>query len=96
MKVGVTEFVDPDEKPIDMLVIPPETEERQVERLRRVRSDRDPSEAEAALEKLKKGAETDENLIPLLVECARAYCTEGEIVGALRVVFGEYTETPRF
>ena len=37
-----------------------------------------------------------ENLIPLLVDCARAYCTEGEIVGALRDVFGEYTETPRF
>jgi methylmalonyl-CoA mutase N-terminal domain/subunit len=96
VKVGVTEFVDPDEKPIDMLVIPPETEERQVERLRKVRTDRDPSEAEAALEKLKKGAETDENLVPLLVDCARAYCTEGEIVGALRAVFGEYTETPRF
>jgi methylmalonyl-CoA mutase N-terminal domain/subunit len=34
--------------------------------------------------------------MPALIECARAYCTEGEIVGALREVFGEYVETPRF
>jgi methylmalonyl-CoA mutase N-terminal domain/subunit len=34
--------------------------------------------------------------MPLLVDCARAMCTEGEIVDALRGVFGEYTETPRF
>jgi methylmalonyl-CoA mutase N-terminal domain/subunit len=38
----------------------------------------------------------DENLIPPMIDCARAYGTEGEIVGALRMVFGEYTETPRF
>jgi methylmalonyl-CoA mutase, N-terminal domain len=96
MKVGVTEFVDPDEKPIDVLVIPPETEERQVERVRKIRKDRDQSEAEVALEKLRQGAGADGNLVPLLVDCARAYCTEGEIIGALRQVFGEYTETPRF
>jgi methylmalonyl-CoA mutase N-terminal domain/subunit len=34
--------------------------------------------------------------MPLLVDCARARCTEGEIVGALRAVFGEHVETPRF
>jgi methylmalonyl-CoA mutase, N-terminal domain len=34
--------------------------------------------------------------MPLLVECARAYATEGEIVDALREVFGDYTEAPRF
>ncbi|MGH2555063.1 MAG: acyl-CoA mutase large subunit family protein [Actinomycetota bacterium] len=96
VKVGVNEFVDPDDKPIDVLVIPPETEERQVARVRRMRSERDHAAAEGALEKLKAAAGTDENLVPLLVDCARAYCTEGEIVGALRDVFGEYTETPRF
>jgi methylmalonyl-CoA mutase N-terminal domain/subunit len=96
IKVGVNEFVDPDEKPIDVLVIPPETEERQIDRVRQLRSRRDGAEAEAALDKLKAAAQTDENLVPLLVDCARAYCTEGEIIGALKEVFGEYTETPRF
>jgi methylmalonyl-CoA mutase N-terminal domain/subunit len=51
---------------------------------------------EITLGALKAAAGTDQNLIPYLVDCARAYCTEGEIVGALRDVFGEYTETPRF
>jgi methylmalonyl-CoA mutase N-terminal domain/subunit len=96
IKVGVNEFVDPDEKPIDVLVIPPETEERQIDRVRRLRSRRDGTPAEAALDRLKAAAQTDENLVPLLVDCARAYCTEGEIIGALKDVFGEYTETPRF
>ncbi len=96
VKVGVNEFIDPDEKPIDVLVIPPETEERQIDRIRQLRADRDGTSAQAALEKLKAAAETDENLMALLVDCARAYCTEGEIIGALKDVFGEYTETPRF
>ncbi len=39
---------------------------------------------------------TDANLVEPLVDCARALCTEGEIVEALRTVFGSYTETPRF
>ena len=41
-------------------------------------------------------AATDANLVEPLVDCARALCTEGEIVDALRTVFGSYTETPRF
>jgi methylmalonyl-CoA mutase N-terminal domain/subunit len=96
VKVGMNEFVDPDEGPIDILVIPPETEERQVEQVRGVRAGRDGSRVEATLAALKAAAGTDQNLILPLVDCARAYGTEGEIVGALREVFGEYTETPSF
>jgi methylmalonyl-CoA mutase N-terminal domain/subunit len=96
IKVGVNEFVDPNEGPIDILVIPPETEERQVQSVRRMREGRDGSKVDGALLALRSAAAGEENLIPLLVDCARAYCTEGEIVGALREVFGEYTETPRF
>jgi methylmalonyl-CoA mutase N-terminal domain/subunit len=96
VKVGVNEFVDPDEGPIDILVIPPETEELQIEQVRRTRAGRDAGKVETTLGALKAAAGTEENLIPPLVDCARAYCTEGEIVNALRDVFGEYTETPRF
>jgi methylmalonyl-CoA mutase, N-terminal domain len=96
IKVGVNEFVNPNEPPIDVLVIPPETEHRQVERVRGMRADRDADQVDRTLERLKAGAAGTDNLIPLLVDCARAYCTEGEIVGSLRQVFGEYTESPRF
>jgi len=96
VKVGVNEFVDSREGTIDILVIPPETEERQIRTVQRMRAGRDRAKADRALDHLKAAAGGDENLIPLLVDCARAYCTEGEIVGALKEVFGEYTETPRF
>jgi methylmalonyl-CoA mutase cobalamin-binding domain/chain len=96
IRVGVNEFSDPDEKPIDILVIGPETEGSQIRAVQAVRRARD-DRAERALAALRKAAGTDdENLVYPLVDCARAYCTEGEIVGALREVFGEYTETPRF
>jgi methylmalonyl-CoA mutase, N-terminal domain len=96
VKVGVNEFVNPDESPIDTLVIGPEAERSQLRRVSDLRAGRDGSKARAALDRLTAAAATDENLIPLLVDCARAYCTEGEIVTALRGVFGEYTEDPRF
>jgi methylmalonyl-CoA mutase N-terminal domain/subunit len=96
IKVGVNEFVDPTEGPIDILLIAPETEERQVRSVRAMRQRRGEEQADAALEALRSAAGTEENLMPFLIDCARAYCTEGEIVGALREVFGEYTESARF
>ena len=97
VKVGVNEFVNPDDEPIETLVIGPETERRQIAAVRDMRSGRDDEAAERALSALRGAAATeDENLVPSLVDCARASCTEGEIVNALREVFGSYTETPRF
>ena len=97
VKVGVNEFVEEGEEPIDTLVIGPETERRQVEAVGRMRSGRDDDAVRAALGVLRSAAATEgENLVPPLIDCARVYCTEGEIVQALREVFGEYTETPRF
>jgi methylmalonyl-CoA mutase N-terminal domain/subunit len=61
-----------------------------------MRAGRDGNQVASTLGALTSAAAGEANLIPLLVDCARAYCTEGEIVGALRQVFGEYTETPRF
>jgi methylmalonyl-CoA mutase N-terminal domain/subunit len=97
VRVGVNEFVDQDERPIDILKIGPEIEESQIASVRQLRSGRDEEAAQGSLERLKgAAADESENLIPPMVDCARNYCTEGEIVGALREVFGEYVETPRF
>jgi methylmalonyl-CoA mutase cobalamin-binding domain/chain len=96
VKVGVNEFVEPDGGPVKVLEIPPGLEAEQVGRVRGVRERRDQARARTALDRLAAAATTDGNLMPFLVDCARAMCTEGEIVGALRQVFGEYTETPRF
>ncbi len=96
VKVGVTAFAEEGEEPIDVLVIPPEAEAEQVRRVREVRARRDSHTAGRALGALVEAARTDANLVLPLVECARASCTQGEIVEALRGVFGGYTETPRF
>jgi methylmalonyl-CoA mutase N-terminal domain/subunit len=96
VKVGVNEFVGENEEDLEVLLIPMETEARQVRSVRSVRDRRDGDAVEASLRRLKAAAATDENLIPLMVDCARVQCTEGEIVIALQEVFGTYTEAPRF
>jgi methylmalonyl-CoA mutase N-terminal domain/subunit len=96
VKVGVNRYAEEDSPPVDILVIPPEVEERQVAGVRRLRERRDSAAASRALEALVEAAGTEANLMEPLIDCARAWCTEGEIVGALRSVFGEYRETPRF
>jgi methylmalonyl-CoA mutase N-terminal domain/subunit len=48
------------------------------------------------LEALKEIAAGDENTVPAILECVRARATEGEIITALREVFGTYTEVPVF
>jgi methylmalonyl-CoA mutase N-terminal domain/subunit len=95
VKVGVTAFVEEGERPVEILEIPPEVERDQVARVRAARERRDAPAAEVALGRLVELAGTDANLVEPLVECARAGCTEGEIVGVLRGLFGEYRETPR-
>jgi methylmalonyl-CoA mutase, N-terminal domain len=96
VKVGVTDLVDEGERPLELLEIPPDVERQQIARVRSLRERRDTSASAAALERLVELASTDANLVEALVDCARALCTEGEIVDALRRVFGEYVETPRF
>ena len=95
-KVGVNAFVDRYDEPVDTLVIGPEGEREQIETLTRVRAERDGSASGEALGALVTAAGTDQNLMPFLVDCARALCTEGEIVTALTGVFGDYRETPWF
>ena len=95
VRVGVNRFVEDGEAPIDTLVIGEETERSQVERIRRMRAARDGEAVARALAALTEAASGTAELIGPLVDCARARCTEGEIVRALGNVFGDYRETPR-
>ena len=93
--VGVNRFGS-QERPLEILRISPEVEQRQRADLEALRAERDNAAVEAALTVLASAARTDENLIPLIVDAVRAEATEGEIIGALRGVWGEYREAPRF
>jgi methylmalonyl-CoA mutase, N-terminal domain len=95
--VGVNAFTEGDDGETPILRIDPTFETRQVERVRAVRAQRDGAAAERALRALEEAARSeDENLMPLLLDAARADVTEGEIVQALQVVFGTYSEAPVF
>jgi methylmalonyl-CoA mutase N-terminal domain/subunit len=61
-----------------------------------VRAGRDGAAAERALAQLREAAASNRNLMEPLLDCARAHCTEGEIVESLQRVHGTYTETPVF
>jgi methylmalonyl-CoA mutase N-terminal domain/subunit len=94
--VGVNEYVASEEEEIPILRIDPALERKQVGRVQATRARRDGAEVERTLSELKQAAATERNLMPLLLDCARARATEGEMVGALQSVFGSYTESPVF
>jgi methylmalonyl-CoA mutase N-terminal domain/subunit len=95
--VGVNGYTEGDEVPIDILRIDPALERKQIGRLEAVKARRDSNEVETALAALRKSAADEgDNLMPHLLDAARAHASEGEIVEALQSVFGTYTETPVF
>jgi methylmalonyl-CoA mutase, N-terminal domain len=94
--VGVNKYVSDDEQELEILRISEEVERQQRAELARRRAARRNDQVQAALERLQRAASTSENLIPLLIGAARVEATEGEMVTALKQVWGEYTEPPRF
>jgi methylmalonyl-CoA mutase N-terminal domain/subunit len=94
--VGVNGYRDEGEGQLDILRIPPGLERKQVGRVQAVRTRRDGEAVERTLDALRAAAAGEGNLMEPLLDCARAHCTEGEIVESLQRVFGTYTETPVF
>jgi methylmalonyl-CoA mutase N-terminal domain/subunit len=90
--VGVNEYTEDAPIRIPLLEMDPQGYERQVARLERVRRERDNERVGVALDALKQAARGQENMMPYILDCVRAYATLGEIVGILRGVFGEYRE----
>ena len=94
--VGVNDFVEEGEKiEIPLLLIPEEVEKQQIQGLQKLRENRNNNLALKNLIRLKEAAQADTNLMPLLIDCAKAYCSLGEMVNTLKEVFGEYEE-PKF
>ena len=88
--VGVNKYRDADEPEPEYFKVDPTMAELQQAKLDKLRAERDSGAAERALERLHEAAEGDENLMPAIIEAVHAYCTLGEICGAMREVFGEY------
>jgi methylmalonyl-CoA mutase N-terminal domain/subunit len=94
--VGVNGYQLDDETPPEILKVDPALEGKQIERVKALRARRDSAQVEAALAELKRGAAGDANLMPLIVDAAKADVTMGEMCDAWREVWGTWRETPVF
>ncbi len=93
--VGVNSFVKDTEPQLDILRIGVEVEQSQRRRVAAVRAERDQGSVDGVLDEIRAAAAGSTNLMPLLVEAARRRATQGEIVAAMKDVFGGYREPPR-
>jgi methylmalonyl-CoA mutase N-terminal domain/subunit len=92
--VGVNEFIQEDEDPIEILYIDDTAAERQLARLAELKKSRDNDQVRRTLDALRDTARGTGNTMPAILDCVRAYATVGEMCDALREVWGEYEEVP--
>ncbi len=92
--VGVNDFVQEDETPIEILYIDESAAEQQMDRLDGLRRTRDNDSVMRTLDALRNTARGRANTMPAILDCVRSYATIGEMCDALRDVWGEYEEVP--
>jgi methylmalonyl-CoA mutase N-terminal domain/subunit len=92
--VGVNDFIQSDESPIEILYIDETAGEKQLAKLQALRRTRNNDAVKRSLDGLRAAAKTSENLMPRILDAVRAYATVGEMCDALRDVWGEYEEVP--
>jgi methylmalonyl-CoA mutase N-terminal domain/subunit len=90
--VGLNEFVETSEHEVEILKVGDEAERSQREAVARLRADRDGALAERRLAALGDAARAGVNVIPAMLDCARAYCTLFEIRHVLEQIYGSYCE----
>jgi methylmalonyl-CoA mutase N-terminal domain/subunit len=93
--VGVNAF-EMKHEPIPLLVIDEAVARQQLARLKAVRKSRNQAKVKESLEELKKAAADDRNVMPYLLNSVKRYATLGEIMDALKEVYGEYQEPVMF
>ncbi len=95
VKVGVNKYKSQEKASgeVQLHEFDPKVQDAQVERLNKVKTERDTDGAQKTLVTLRdKAANTTENLMPYIMDCVRAYCTVGEMSNTFREVFGEFKE----
>lgn len=95
--VGVNIFTsDEEERPMELHETDPEVERRQIKRVKQVRAQRDNQKVSALLQQIREAASDKTNVMPFILDTVKADGTLGEIMQALKDVWGEYEETPVF
>jgi len=94
--VGVNKYQQTDQPEIPMLRIDESIQREQVENLARVKAERDDAAVRGALAAVADACRADRNVMPSIIEAAKAYCTEQEICDVFRQVFGQHQDRPEF
>jgi methylmalonyl-CoA mutase N-terminal domain/subunit len=90
--VGVNKFSVPEEIPIEVLKIDPALEERQIQRVRKMKRERNPTAVKEALKKVSDACRSGENLMEPICDAVRKEATVGEISDIFRSEFGVYRD----
>ena len=90
--VGINKYSTQAEIPRDILKVDENVVNKQIKRVRKLRDKRDNQKVKVKLERLKMAAESNDNLMPFIIDAVEQYATVGEISDTWRSVFGEYRE----
>ena len=90
--VGVNQFKTDDKHETEITEIGMEVEEKQKEKLKKLKQERDNHKVSELLNEVRNVAKSEENIMPVLIDAVKAYATVGEVSDVLREVFGEYRE----
>ena len=94
--VGVNKYAHDEEERIPLLRIDEKVQQEQIDSLGKLKQERDDDAVRRALSEVREAARSDKNLMPPMIDAAKAYCTEQEICDVLRDVFGQHADRPEF
>ena len=94
--IGINAYTSNDPPIIQPLVLDPRIEDQQRLALKKLRKHRDQAKVDHKLKEIRRAAQTDRNLMPLLINAVECDATLGEICGALRGIWGEYRPSTSF
>ncbi|WP_330632993.1 acyl-CoA mutase large subunit family protein [Halocatena halophila] len=92
--VGVNAYEIEEDTAVDILTVEESTEQTQLERLERVKSERDDTAVKASLTALAETIEAGDNVMPAIIDAVKVYATMGEIMSVFEDEYGSYQETP--
>jgi len=91
--VGVNKYITDQEQVKNILVIDENMTEKQIQRIKKLKDNRDNEQVSNTLQKLENAGQGRDNLMPYIINCVESYATLGEISDCLRGIFGTYEET---
>lgn len=95
-KVGVNKYTEGEQPDVELHEYDDSWTDTQIARLKELRRTRNNRDVTRLLGELEKAARSDRNVMPVLVDCCRAYATVGEMAGVFREVYGEWREPSLF